>query len=253
MPLFRRSKDEGTSREPPTVDAAVLVQRGVEHFEAHRWREAVSAFETVLASNPTDSVPHGYLVQVHAWIGNGAAALEHFDAFRAADPGTAARLDDQFGGWLEAGTEVKPTEFGPRQRGGSTYEDFVCGDPEVAKEFLRGRFVDRPRYYIQILTPDGMWGADIDGLYQRQLPEWKTDLSLIECDGSTAGFPSPTGFGYCVQGIADNFTIDVECGRCNYGWLDALRYQASTVVRCPSCGAYNKIDSHHIRSVITEG
>jgi len=249
MPLFRRSKDEGTSREPPTVDAAVLVQQGVEHLGAHRWREAISAFETVLASNPTDPVPHGYLVQVHARIGNGPAALKHFDAFRATHPGTAAGLADQFE-WLEAGTEVKPISTG--RRGGNTYEDFVCGDLELAKEFLRGRFVDRPRHYIQILTPDGVWGSDIDGLYQRQLPEWKTDPSLIECEGSAAGIPNPTGFLYCVHGTADNFTIDVECGRCDHGWLDALRYQASTVVRCPSCGAYNNIDSHHIRSVITQ-
>jgi hypothetical protein len=227
----------------------VLVQQGVEHLQGHRWREAVSAFETVVAANPSDPVPHGYLVQVHARIGNGAAALEHFAVFRAADPATAARLADQFE-WLEAGREVTP--IATEQRGGNTYESCVCGDPEVAKEFLRGRFVDRPRHYIQILTPDGVWGRDIDGLYQRQLPEWKSDLSLAECEGAILEMPSPTGLNYCAQGMADNFAVDVGCGRCSHRWLDAVRYQASTVVRCPSCGAYNEVDSHHVRVIVTE-
>jgi hypothetical protein len=122
----------------------------------------------------------------------------------------------------------------------------------VAKDFLLARDVDRPKYYVLVRTPDGIWGKDIDSLYQMQLPPWKTDLDLVECDGSATGFPDTRGFEYCAKGMSDNFVVEVACGRCHHHWLDALRYQDSTVVRCPSCGAYNKIDSHKYRSLLVK-
>ncbi len=54
--------------------------------------------------------------------------------------------------------------------------------------------------------------------------------------------------GIAERGIADNFVVQVQCGKggCNGLWHDALRYQDKTIVRCPKCSSFNVIDTHNI-------
>jgi tetratricopeptide (TPR) repeat protein len=231
----------------PHVDAAQLVREGVGHLQAGRWHDAISKLQIALASAPQSPMAHGYLTQAYARSGNGEAAIRHFEHFRKSEPATAARLAEQ-DPWLVAGREVQ--HLGTSERGEHTYESYACADPTVAKDFLEARDVDRPNYYVDVDTPDGIWGKDLDSLYQSRLPDWKTDLSLVECAGSATGLGDVDGIQYCVKGISNNFTAYVECGRCDHRWLDALRYQDITVVRCPSCGIYNKIDSHNFHAVL---
>ncbi len=228
----------------PGVNVAQLVREGLGHLQAGRWRDAISALTIALASAPNSPEVHGYLTQAYARSGNGEASMSHFEHFRKSEPATAAGLAEQ-DPWLVAGREVQ--HLGTSQRGEHTYESYACADPTVAKEFLEARDVDRPNYYVDVDTPDGIWGKDLDSLYQSRLPGWKTDLSLVQCDGSATGLGDFDGIQYCVKGISNNFTAYVECGRCEHRWLDALRYQDVTVVRCPSCGTYNKVDSHNFR------
>jgi len=249
VPLFRKSgknvPDGGEPGSPGGGDAADLLKRGIDHLQAERWMAAIGTLEEALASSPRSADPHFYLAQAYSMIGNGEAAGSHFEAVRTANAAMAAQLEGSRS-WLGAGGDVKP--LGTSQRGANTYESYACADLEAAQQFLLSREVDRPQHYVDVETPDGLWGMDINGIYQGHLPDWKKDLDLADCDGYTTG-PSigTTSLEYCVKGLSDNFIVRIGCGRCEHEWLGALRYQADTIARCPSCGTYNRVNSsaHH--------
>ncbi len=250
MPVFRKSKKKprrgGEPKSPGGGDAADLLKRAIDHLQAERWVAAIEILKEALARNPRGSEPHFYLAQAHAMIGNGEAAGRHFEAVRSADPVRAALLEDRFS-WLGTGSDVKP--LGGSQRGANTYESHACADLDATQQFLLSREVDRPQHYVDVETPDGLWGIDINGIYQGHLPDWKKNIDLAECDGHAIGLSvGDTSLEYCAKGISDNFVVSIGCGRCEHEWLGALRYQDVTIARCPSCGAYNKVDSsaHHV-------
>ena len=143
----------------------------------------------------------------------------------------------------------EPKYFKTLQDGNRTYELYIEDDAEVAKEWLLTKKVEKPNYYITIKTNQGTWGLDKEGLYLTNLLPWQTDLSLAEVEGSVIGIPSMFNIGMASRGITDNFVVRVQCGKsgCGNEWNDALRYQNPTIVRCPKCKSYNRIDSTNLR------
>ena len=107
------------------------------------------------------------------------------------------------------------------------------------KAFLMTRKVDRKLYYVEVDTPEGYWGTDIEGLYLLELLPWQTDLSLATCEGETCQWPTMVALQAAASGVNDNLIIRVRCGECGHEWMDGLRYQDTTVVRCPKCKTYN--------------
>jgi hypothetical protein len=245
--LRRKDPSHGGDGGGVRTDVGPLLQQAVGQLQGGRWRDAISSLETALAAAPDHPGVHAYLIQAFARSGDGPGALRHYERCRSLDPAMAAKVAKQ-DPWLQAGPSV--VKLGESRYEQKTYVSYACSDPSVAKEFLRSTDVDRPMYYLQVDTPDGTWGKDIDGLYQPGLPAWKTDLSLADCDGAAVGIPDRRGFEYCVKGMSDNFVDEVRCGRCEHRWLDALRHGALSVVRCPSCGAYNRINTDHIHSIL---
>jgi len=144
-----------------------------------------------------------------------------------------------------------PKFFRQVKDGKKTYELYTGDDVETAKSFLTQKTVDKPLYYVQVKTPQGVWGVDVEGLYLTDLLDWQKNLSLAQYEGQIVGFPSMFNVGTAAKGIADNFVVKVKCGKesCGHEWMDALRYQSETVVRCPICSVYVKIDSNHIHYV----
>jgi hypothetical protein len=252
VPLSRKSKKKqrrgGEPRSPDGGDAAELLKQAISYLQAEQWAATIETLEKALACNPRVSEPHFYLAQAHAMIGNGEAAGRHFEAFRSVDPARAALLEDRFS-WLGTGSDVKP--LGKSQQGANTYESHACSDLEAAQRFLLSREVDRPQHYVDVETPDGLWGIDINGIYQGHLPDWKTNIDLADCDGyasePTVGFAS---LEQCVKGLSDNFVVRIGCGRCGHEWLGALRYQDVTIAHCPSCSTYNRVDSGAYHGVL---
>jgi hypothetical protein len=61
----------------------------------------------------------------------------------------------------------------------------------------------------------------------------------------------PTEFAaqMVLGGISDNFVTLVECGKCGHQWRDGLAYQQVTVVRCPTCRTYSRVDTTHFRAL----
>lgn len=98
-----------------------------------------------------------------------------------------------------------------------------------------------------VQTPDGVWGADIEGLYLEKLRPWQLDLASAE---TTAQIVTLINGAYGIElaavGRADNFIVEVAGGRCERTWLDGVRYRGLTLVRCPHCDAANRVDSTNI-------
>lgn len=147
---------------------------------------------------------------------------------------------------VEAKEAGRPTFVRTFKKGNNTYEVYEAASAEVARQFLLKKKVDRPLYYITVETPEGNWGIDKEGLYLVQLLPWQTDLNIAECTGSIIEPPSMFGLQLVVQGIGDNFIVKVRCEQCGREWLDGVRYQALTVVRCPQCRRYNRVDTSFI-------
>ena len=114
---------------------------------------------------------------------------------------------------------------------------------ETTKTFLLTKKVDKKHYYIVVETPEGNWGLDIKGLYLEKLLPFQTDIESATCEGHTCSMPDIFGLQMAARGINNNFIVKVQCGGCNQEWLDGLRYQNITVVKCPKCKTLNKVDS----------
>lgn len=167
-------------------------------------------------------------------------------------------FDALFGKKSEAGG-AGPSSAAPQtpkflrkeQNGGATYEVYKAAEAESARAFLLTKRVDKPAYYIVVETSEGNWGLDVKGLYLERLLPWQTELNSAQVDGSIPNLVGFSQFGLqmAARGINDNFVAEVQCGRCQRKWQDAVRYQKLTVVRCPGCKTLNKIDTGHISCV----
>jgi hypothetical protein len=148
---------------------------------------------------------------------------------------------------------ARPPDFvGKRTTPGGTYEVYRAVDAESAKSFLHGKKVSESKYYIKVETPEGNWGVDIDGLYLETLQPFQRKIENAEHEGRVYGLPNAVGLQYAANKVSDNFTVEVECGGCGHQWIDGLRYQDFTIVRCPQCDGLNKVDSRSIRVVSGE-
>ena len=142
----------------------------------------------------------------------------------------------------------KPKFVRRDQQGNSIYEIYAGTDAESAKAFLLTKQVDKKLYYIVVETPEGNWGMDIQGLYLERLLPWQTENNSTNCEGSIS-FMSWSQFGLemAAKGLNDNFIAKVQCGKCEEEWLDGIRYQNTTLVRCPKCKVLNNVDSRNIQ------
>jgi hypothetical protein len=131
-----------------------------------------------------------------------------------------------------------------KQNAGGIYQTLAGEDAERAKAFLRNETVERERYYLVVETPDGNWGADVDGLFLENLRPWQTETGNADCPGRIEGLiGGGMGIASAANGWTDNFLVEVGCGRCDREWIDGVRYQDDTLVRCPGCQARNVVDS----------
>jgi hypothetical protein len=139
-----------------------------------------------------------------------------------------------------------PVFIGKRTNPAGTYEDYRGTDAESAKEFLLTKKTSLPKYYIRVETPEGNWGMDKEGLYLERLLPWQLNVSSGTVEGRH-GLPG-TMFGVIMtkKGIVDNFVVEISCGKCGHEWQDGVRYQNTTVVKCPNCKTLNKVDSTNI-------
>jgi hypothetical protein len=143
-----------------------------------------------------------------------------------------------------AASQSKPPRFMKKERvGNSTYEVYQGKDAVSAREFLLTKRVDESLYYIVVETPEGNWGMDVKGLYLEHLLPFQTNVSAAQVAGHITGMPDMFGLQMAAKRINDNFIARVECGSCQHQWQDALRYQNTTVVRCPKCKMLNKVNS----------
>ena len=142
----------------------------------------------------------------------------------------------------------KPKFIHKQVSGNRTYEIYKCTDAESAKIFLENKKVHKKLYYIIVETPEGNWGKDIEGLFLEHLLLWQKDSKLSHVVGSAS--PHETfGLQMAARGINDNFLCNISCGNCKHTWIDGLRYQNWTIVKCPNCGKYNKVDTSNIRAL----
>jgi hypothetical protein len=149
--------------------------------------------------------------------------------------------------WQQRVAGAGLTIRGLERNGGSMYLTLTGPDPERAKEFLLGEYVDRELFYIVVETPDGAWGTDIEGLYLERLRPWQLETGAADCQvpaGTVTG--NVKSADLAKQGVVDNFLVRVCCGRCEHRWTDGVRYQNKTLTRCPSCGARNLVDSSNV-------
>jgi len=58
--------------------------------------------------------------------------------------------------------------------------------------------VDKKLYYIEVETPEGAWGMDIEGLYLVRLLPWQKNISLAKCDGYITPM-SHSNFGLSIK------------------------------------------------------
>ncbi len=191
-------------------------------------------------------------------IGFQEAALKALDLL-----GEEAAVTVEETGSSDFGTEeekVKKESISPpklidkAQKGIYTYEKYWAENTESAKNFLVKKKVDRPNYYITVETPEanketgsGVWGRDKNGLYLTKLFDWQKDLWLADCDARIKQPPTTFSLQMVTQlGQVDNFVCHVQCGECGHEWLDGLQYQDITIVLCPNCKKYNKVDSRQI-------
>lgn len=141
-------------------------------------------------------------------------------------------------------SDIRQPKFLKKEKtGGGTYEVYQGADPESAKEFLLTKRVNENQYYIIVETPKGNWGIDVKGLFLEHLEPWQTNLTLAECEGSISKMPDMFSLQMAAKGINDNFLASIGCGQCKHQWIDGVRYQNLTIVRCPNCKKYNKVDS----------
>jgi hypothetical protein len=136
-------------------------------------------------------------------------------------------------------------KYSEKRPGNPTYEEYKCDDTELAKEFLITKLVDKEQYFVIVQTPMGTWGMDIKGLYKERLLPWQTDITSVEVEGVAVGIPDPYGLEIAARGTSDNFVISVICGNCDLCWIEGLRYQNWTVIKCPKCQKRNKISSNN--------
>jgi hypothetical protein len=144
---------------------------------------------------------------------------------------------------------TRPKFLRKEKNGGSTYEVYQASDPETAKAFLATKRVDKPQYYIIVETSEGNWGIDVKGIYLERLLPWQTNVGSAQCEGHISRMPNMFGVESAAKGFNDNFVVKVACGNCKNEWIDGLRYQNTTVVRCPKCRTLNKVDSSNIKCV----
>jgi DNA-directed RNA polymerase subunit RPC12/RpoP len=144
-------------------------------------------------------------------------------------------------------SDASPPRFVKKERKGSnTYETYAGSDAESARAFLMSKAVTQPQYYIVVETKDGTWGIDTEGLYLEKLRPWQTNVRSAKCEVAAARLSSMSSVAMAARGITDNFISSVECGTCGREWLDGVRYQNVTVVRCPGCGTKNSVDTRNI-------
>ncbi|MDR2653138.1 MAG: DUF805 domain-containing protein [Prevotellaceae bacterium] len=139
--------------------------------------------------------------------------------------------------------------FGKQQKGQYTYEYYGAGSAKEAKTFLSSREVTQALYYIQVETPEGVWGKDKEGLYLVELLPFQKNLFLAQCEGTYGNF-SFNNITMAARGITDNFVGDIVCGSCGAKWEDGLRYNNKTIVRCPECKKYNSVDTSNFKVTI---
>jgi ssDNA-binding Zn-finger/Zn-ribbon topoisomerase 1 len=146
----------------------------------------------------------------------------------------------------------KQPKFVRKEReGNNTYEIYEGTDAESARDFLLTKKVKKRLYYIVVETQEGNWGMDVEGLYLERLLPWQTEISSAKCEGHIIPVSwNMFGLKMAAKGFNDNFIVRVQCGKCEYQWLDGLRYQGTTVVRCPKCKTLNKVDSSSIQVVL---
>jgi ribosomal protein S27E len=146
--------------------------------------------------------------------------------------------------WERRLREAGLTYVGTHEQGAGTYVVLRGDDPERAKAYLRAEPITREFHYVVVETPDGVWGADHLTLYLENLRPWQRDVGTATCTGRIEALINGThNLEAAAQGIQDNFLVEVACGGCAHTWIDAVGYQQATVVRCPGCGAVNRVDS----------
>jgi hypothetical protein len=132
---------------------------------------------------------------------------------------------------------------------GSIYEIYEADSPENARTFLKTKKVEKQYYYIIVETPEGNWGVDKEGMFLEHLEPWQVSLiETADCQGRVLSW-GKFGIEMAARGANDNFTCDIECGKCKRRWTDGIRYRNLTAVRCPECKAVNRIDSRNIEVV----
>lgn len=147
-----------------------------------------------------------------------------------------------------AAPKGKQPKFVRKEReGNNTYEIYKGTDAESARTFLLTKRVDKKLYYIVVETLEGNWGMDVQGLYLERLLSWQTDISSAKCEGAIIPLSwSMFGLEMAAKGFNNNFIVKVQCGECEHQWLDGVRYQNLTVVRCPKCKTLNRVDTGNI-------
>jgi hypothetical protein len=138
--------------------------------------------------------------------------------------------------------------FGTEVKGKYSYEYYAASSAEEAKLYLSHREVTQPMYYIQVETPEGIWGLDKEGLYLVELLPFQTNLSLAQCEGKLRAHSEgyTLGMQSAVVGQADNFVCEITCGSCGFQWKDGVRFRKKTVVKCPACKKYNCVDTSEV-------
>jgi hypothetical protein len=175
------------------------------------------------------------------------------------DPDLRAAAQSALDRLIELGLEPEPdlaekaeapdeiTFLGVGQKGTSTYQEYRGPDAESARAFLGTHKVDDPDLYITVQTPEGIWGLDREKLFLVRLLPWQTDLSLAQCDRTIVKPPSPFSIRVATSDPeVDNVVATVGCGRCAHEWQDGMRYKERSVVRCPRCRAYNRVDTSRL-------
>ncbi|MDR0725205.1 MAG: hypothetical protein LBF59_04255 [Prevotellaceae bacterium] len=132
--------------------------------------------------------------------------------------------------------------FGKEVKGKYTYEYYGAKSAKDARQFLSSCEVTQPLYYVQVETPEGVWGKDIEGLFLAELLPYQKNLSLAQCEGTFGSF-SINNATMAARGLTDNFVAETICGSCGAKWRDGLRYNNTTIVRCPECKKYNSVDT----------
>jgi hypothetical protein len=146
--------------------------------------------------------------------------------------------------------KTQTPKFLRKEQGGkNTYEIFQSRDAESARQFLLTKQVDRQFYYIVVETPEGNWGMDIQGLYLERLLPWQLESGSADCTGQIIPMSwNNFGLEMAAKKFNDNFIVKIECGSCSNQWLDGVRYQNTTIVRCPACKKANLVDSDNIKA-----